>query len=77
MAEDRTSTPVIALSPTEARFVTKPPLGAKTIKHALQSGELVAHRCGVNAFITVPDLLEWITNKEDYRHARKLHASAD
>jgi hypothetical protein len=41
MAEDRTSTPVIALSPSEARFVTKPPLGAKTIKHALQSGELV------------------------------------
>ncbi len=77
MAEDRTATPVIALSPTEARFVTKPPLGAKTIKHALQSGELVAHRLGVNAFITVPDLIEWISSKEDYRHARQLHSGTD
>ena len=28
MAEDRTSVPIIALSPKEARFVTRPPLPA-------------------------------------------------
>jgi hypothetical protein len=76
MAEDRTSVPVIALSPSEARLVTRPPLPAKTLKAALANGELVAHRVGVNAFVTVPDLLHWITNKEDYSNGRRNPRSA-
>jgi hypothetical protein len=71
LAEDRTSVPAIALSPSEARFVTRPPLPAKTLKAALADGELVAHRVGVNAYITVPDLLSWITNKEEYDNGRR------
>jgi hypothetical protein len=71
MPEDRTSLPVIALSPKEARFVTRPPLPAKTLKTALASGELVAHRVGVNSYITTADLREWIANQEEYSNGRR------
>ncbi len=73
MVEDRTIVPVIALSPSEARFVTRPPLPAKTLRAAMASGDLIAHRVGVNPYVLVTDLHHWLSTKPEYSNGRRRH----
>jgi hypothetical protein len=73
MVKDRTTVPAIALSPSEARFVTRPPIPMQTLRRALTNGELIAHRVGVHPFVLVSDLTQWLSAKPEYSNGRRRH----
>jgi len=52
---------VIAVVPSLAGTLTKPPLSKNQIYQAINAEELPTYRVGLRNFVLVADLVEWIT----------------
>ena len=62
----------IGFSPQTAAAAFDPPLSAKSVKEALRSGALRAHRVGNRSVVLADDLIAWIRDQPNYRATRKL-----